>query len=145
MKKLTALPLALALTSSLAGAGEILDSDTGTYVLLGRDSAPTEVFYRLSKQDGEWVMHGKQAGSTWTNISCDSGCDYRKTTHDEITAYFPADWVANTDIACIQNIAQAFCRFTAKTDPGKTGHVLIALVTGTPIPMFLQRTSAQGG
>lgn len=143
MKKIVTLLIALMLISLIAKAGEVTDADTGTYVLLGRDRVPTEMFYRLSKSDGKWTMDGKEPGGSWKSISCSNGCNYRKTTDSEINTYFPADWRANADIACIQNIAQAFCRFNPKGNQAKTAHLVIALVTGKPIPMFIKRVNAQ--
>lgn len=143
MNKLSLLFVALILISPFANAGEIIETDKGTYVLLGRDRAPTDMFYRLSKNGEKWVMDGKEPSGSWKNISCDQGCDYRKTTDGEIKTYFPADWIANADIACIQNIAQAFCRYNPKDDLTKAGYVVIALVSGKPIPMFLKRVNAQ--
>lgn len=143
MYKINKLTVALLLISSIANAGEILDTDTGTYVLLGRDRTPTDMFYRLSKSYGKWTMEGKKPGSSWQSISCAKECDYRKTSDIEINTYFPSDWRANTDIACIQNTAQAFCRFSQKINPTKVGYVVIALVTGKPIPMFIKRVNEQ--
>ena len=143
MNKLSALLVALMFISPFAKAGEIIETDMGTYVLLGRDRTPTDMFYRLSKNGEKWVMNGKEPGGLWKSISCDKGCDYRKTTDGEINTYFPADWRANADIACIQNIAQAFCRYNPKGDQTKAGYVVIALVTGRPIPMFIRRVNAQ--
>jgi hypothetical protein len=143
MNKIAVLLIALILISPFAFAGEISETDMGTYVLLGRDRAPTDMFYRLSKSGEKWAMEGKKPGGSWKNISCDKGCDYRRTTDSEIETYFPADWRANTDIACIQNIAQSFCRFNEKRAPAKAGYVVIALVSGRPIPMFIRRVNAQ--
>lgn len=143
MNKLSLFLFALILISPFAKAGEIIESDKGTYVLLGRDRAPTDMFYRLSKKGEKWVMDGKEPGGSWKSISCDKGCDYRKTTDGEIKTYFPADWMANADIVCIQNIAQAFCRYNPKGDLTKAGYVVIALVSGKPIPMFLKHVNAQ--
>ena len=103
MYKHVALLIGLMLIALFVKAGEITDKDTGTYVLLGKDRKPTETFYRLSKNTGEWVMDGKVASSTWKNINCASDCNYRETTKDEINTYFPSDWRANAEIACIQN------------------------------------------
>jgi hypothetical protein len=138
------LPLILAftlsgLTAIQAFAGEISQSDTGTYVQLGKDQLPTGLYYRLSQNNGKWLMEGKLPGGSWKDITCDSGCEYRKTTDTEVLSYFPPDWIANSNIACIQNIAQAFCRFSPKNEPNKAGYVIIALVTGKPIPMFIKR------
>lgn len=131
--------LVIAFLSFSATAGELSEQDAGTYVVLDQRRAPTDMFYRLSKYNGKWVAEGKKPGSIWENISCDSGCEYRVSTESEIQSYFPPDWRANAQISCIQNMAQAFCRYNAKEDQTKGGYVMIALVTGRPIPIFLRR------
>lgn len=141
MKKILFLFGVLSL-SLFVSAGEISKQDAGTYVVLDQKRAPTGMFYRLSKDNEKWVAEGRKPGADWINISCDSGCEYRASTEPEIQSYFPADWRANTRISCIQNMAQAFCRYTAKEDKMKGGYVMIALVTGRPIPIFLRRVSS---
>lgn len=129
----------IAFCSPSVTAGELSEQDAGTFVVLDQRRAPTEVFYRLSKSGGKWVMEGRKPGASWANISCESGCEYRVSSESEIRTYFPADWRANSQISCIQNMAQAFCRYRANQDPSKGGYVVIALVTGRPIPMFVRR------
>lgn len=138
MKKIFTL-IATILCSLSVTAGELLESDAGTYVVLDKNRASTDMFYRLSKNNGKWVMEGKKPADVWANISCDAGCEYRQSSGSEIQAYFPPDWRANTDISCIQNVAQAFCHYTVKEDSTKGGYVVIALVTGRPIPIFVRR------
>lgn len=70
MNKFFLLLIALVLISPFAKAGEITESDKGTYVLLGRDRAPTDMFYRLSKKGEKWVMDGKKPAGSWESISC---------------------------------------------------------------------------
>ncbi|MDP1983350.1 MAG: hypothetical protein Q8K23_12440 [Sulfuritalea sp.] len=131
--------LGLTFFSLSATAGDLSDQDAGTFVVLNQQRAPTDMFYRLSKASGKWIMEGKKSGASWANISCDSGCEYRVSSESEIQSFFPPDWRANSQIACIQNMAQAFCRYTSNQDPTKGGHVVIALVTGRPIPIFVRR------
>lgn len=134
--------LGVAFLSLSAMAGELSEQDAGTYVILDQKRAPTDMFYRLSKVSGKWVAEGKKPGENWANISCDSGCEYRASTESEIQSYFPPDWRANTQISCIQNMAQAFCSYTAKEDQTKRGYVMIALVSGRPVPLFLRRVAS---
>ena len=136
--------LALALVApAVVFSGEISDFDIATYSLTGRDGQPSGMQMRLSKLNGKWVMEGKEKESApWKNISCDTGCEYRTSTNSEQEAYlasFPGDMPIHFDIACIQNMADAFCRLTKKNDASKGGYALIALVTGKPVPMSLQR------
>jgi hypothetical protein len=129
----------ITLFSLLATAGELSEQDTGTFVILDHKRAPTNMFYRLSINNGKWVAEGKKPDESWADISCDSGCEYRVSSESEIQSYFPPDWRSNNQFSCIQNMAQAFCRFTTNQDPTKGGYVMIALVTGRPIPIFIRR------
>lgn len=139
MKNVLVLLIATLCSVSAIAAEPLNNSDAGTYVVLDQGRNPTEMFYRLAQKDSKWIMDGKKPGGSWANISCDTGCEYRASTEAEVQAYFPPDWRANTDISCIQNIAQAFCRYSVKEDSTKRGYVVIALVTGRPIPIFVRR------
>ena len=145
MRKLLLVSL-VQLASFSVLAGEISDMDIATYSLTGKDGKPTGTQMRLSKPDGKWLMEGKQAPSApWKNVSCDKGCEYRTSLISEQGAYlasFPVDMQKQFDIACIQNVANAFCRLTNKSDASKGGYALIALVSGKPVPMSLQRITA---
>jgi hypothetical protein len=122
----------------------IADDDAGTYVLLGNDDQPTELYYRLSRPDGRWLMEGKEPKGEWKNISCDAGCQYRQSTDAEVDRYFLLQRArAQYETACIQNIAQAFCRYRAKDDPSVVGYVVVALVTPVPILMRLRRVGTR--
>lgn len=135
--------LALALSlSSHSIAAEMSEADTGTYEWLNPKGEPTGVLYKLGRaNDGKWVAEGLLPGQGWKNVSCDAGCEYRNSTADEIENYFPVSWIANADISCIQNIAQAFCRYSGKTEPNRNGHVIIVLTSGKPIPLMARKVS----
>jgi len=128
--------------SHIPFVNEISDFDIATYALTQSNGQLTGMQMRLSKSNGKWLMEGKEANTQWKNISCERGCDYRTSTNSEAGKYlasFPAEMQQQFDIACIQNSANAFCRLAKKDNPSKGGYVLIALVTGRPIPMSLQR------
>jgi hypothetical protein len=130
----------LGLLATEAFAADLLPSDSGTYAILNKEHVPTGMYYRLLFRDGKWTMYGKKPGARWQNITCDNGCEYQKATDDDVQSYFPATFRDKVDIACIKNTAQAFCRYTPKVNPdNKIAHMVIALVTGNPIPMFLRQ------
>ncbi len=135
--------LALAFSfSSQSIAAEMSDADIGTYEWLNPKGEPTGVLYKLGQSNnGKWVAEGFIPGQGWKNVSCDSGCEYRNSTFDEIQKYFPASWIANADISCIQNLAQAFCRYSGKTEPNRNGLVIVTLVSGNPIPVMVRKVS----
>lgn len=146
MQKLILITLAV-FAPFFAFAGEISVIDIATYSLTGKDGQPSGMQMRLSRPNGKWVMEGKEKESTapWKNLSCDTGCEYRASTNSEQEAYlasFPGDMPRLFDIACIQNTASAFCRLTKKNDASTGGYTLIALVTGKPVPMSLQRLTS---
>lgn len=135
------------LAPSFAFSGEISDFDIATYSLTGKNGQPSGMQMRLTKPNGKWVMEGKDKDSVspWKNISCDTGCEYRASTNSELEGYistFPGGMQKQFDIACIQNMANAFCRLTKKNDALKGGYALIILVTGKPVPMTLQRLTS---
>jgi hypothetical protein len=132
--------------SSFAIASEISEFDVATYVLTGKNGQPTNMQMRLSQNKGKWIMEGREAPGAWKNINCDKGCEYRASTkheEDKYLASFPKSMQEKFEIACIQNTVQAFCRLTKKDDPKKGGYALVALVTGKPTPMSLQRLPKQ--
>jgi TonB family protein len=146
MPKLLIITLAF-LAPFMAFAGEISDIDIATYSLTGKDGQPIGMQMRLSRSNGKWVMEGKkkEPAAPWKNLSCDTGCEYRTSTNLEQEAYlksFPGDMSSQFEIACIQNMASAFCRITKKNDATKGGYALIALVTGKPVPISLQRLTS---
>ncbi len=148
MKKLIlAISVFIILISSIAAAAAaISEFDVATYVLMGKNGQPTKMQIRLSKSKGTWVMEGREAHGKWKNINCDPGCEYRTSTKYEEDMYLdslPKSMQEKFDIACIQNIASAFCRLMKKDDPEKGGYALIALVTGKPTPIQLQRLPEQ--
>jgi hypothetical protein len=123
-------------------SSDISDFDVATYVLTRQDGSPTGMQMRLAKVNDKWFMEGKNGSAPWKNISCDKGCEYRASTNSEretFLAALPTGMQKQFDIACIQNSANAFCRLTKKDSPSKGGYAFVALVTGKPVPMTLQR------
>lgn len=138
--KTLCLLLALSISPSAAFADPITIRDMGTYQILGKDRAPIDMFYRLSRADGAWKMEGKQPGGAWNVISCAQGCGYETVSQAEAKSFLPATMSGKFQIDCIKNMAQAFCRYTPLAEPTQVGYVVVALVTGRPLPIFLQRT-----
>lgn len=137
--RLLLLLVATILPAPMVSGAELSDVDTGTYEMLRADGSPSGSLYRLSRSGNKWVVNGKLPGKDWKDISCDPGCEYRNSSKREIQSYFPPDWRENNEIACIQNVAQAFCRFTPVNDSSKRGYIFFALVTGKPIPVRTRR------
>ena len=126
---------------SANAANPISELDFGTYELGRVDRQLTGMQMRLSKANGTWLMEGREGGS-WENISCDRGCDYRLSTTKESAMYlnsFPVEVQTQFNIACIQNVANAFCRLNQKTESSKGFYALVTLVAGRPIPILLKK------
>lgn len=139
------LVLLCALFPLAAQAAAIGPPDAGTYAIVRGDGAHAGLQLRLLQRDGQWLAEGKDRDGPWKNISCERGCEYRASTEAEAAGFlaaFPARMRDKYDIACIQNKANAFCRLTNKLDPAAGGYALVALVTGKPVPMPLQRLPA---
>ncbi|HEY0957572.1 MAG TPA: hypothetical protein VGE36_22665 [Roseateles sp.] len=143
MKSPVALAALLAF-SLTASAVELTATDGGTFAVLDRQQVPTQMYYRLSLKDGRWLMEGKQPGAPWTDLSCETGCEYRASTDAEVQAHVPAAWRERADFACIRNVAQAFCRYSAMGNiAAAPSYVVIALVTGQPVLLFVRRVPAE--
>jgi hypothetical protein len=133
--------LAIALLAGAPAAlAQLTARDTGTFMVLDREFKPTELQYRLSRKDAKWVMEGKKPGAPWERITCPRGCDYRDSTREEVGTYFPPEWSGKMDFACIQNVAQAFCRGRDRADAAKTVFFVVGLASEQPVPLFLRRT-----
>lgn len=143
MPSRAAFMLAVLVISSVASAARLADADAGTYEWLGKNQAPTGVLFKLWRSGHKWVAVGKLPGKNWTDISCDAGCGYVESTAEEIQVYFPPQVLASTDVACIQNTAQAFCRLQSKSAPERITHAIVALVTGRPIPILVRRVGTR--
>lgn len=134
------LPLALvALFAAIPAAAQLTPRDAGTFVVLDRDFKPTELQYRLSRKGAQWVMEGKKPDAAWERVTCARGCDYRDSTRKEVATYFPPEWSERMNFACIQNVAQAFCRGAEKADAAKSVFFVVALASEKPFPLFLRR------
>lgn len=131
--------LAFTVLHPLAWAAELSDVDAGTYEWLKEDRTPTGVLYRFSRSGDKWVGSSKLPGKDWKNVSCDPGCEYRNSTGKEIQTYFPPSFREQNELACIQNIAQVFCRFVPFNEPRSRGYIFIVLVTGKPFPVRTRR------
>lgn len=131
--------LAFTALHPLAWAAVLSDVDAGTYEWLKEDRTPTGVLYRFNRSGDKWVVFAKSPGEDWKNMSCDPGCEYRNSTDKEIRTYFPPSFREQYELACIQNIAHAFCRFVPFNDRRSRGYIFIALVTGKPFPIRIRR------
>jgi hypothetical protein len=127
------------LVSEPASSAELSASDAGVYVIVGKDGKLVDTFYRLTLTNGAWRAEGREGQGTWKNISCDQGCEYKTSTSLQADAYLPPQMKQGFTMACIQNMAQAFCKYTNKSNSAQSGYVVMALVTSPPTPIPVQR------
>lgn len=124
------------------GIDKITDTDIGTYNLLNAQMQPSPMLIYFGKKDNAWIVYGKDNdASDWKNISCDQGCEYKYSTQEELDMYMYfifGERKNEFEIACIQNKANAFCKFQQKSTMSQF-YALIALVTARPIPIFLKK------
>lgn len=140
MKKHFAL-VSLFFATAVCFAAPIAQKDAGTYVVMAKDGKASDLYYRLTLTGNLWKMEGKEAAGSWQDISCERSCEYKVTTTDVANSYLPKAMRDTYDIACINNVAQAFCRYTLKANPKQGGYVVVALVTGQPTLILLQRVA----
>ncbi len=132
------------LATSHQAAYALTPEDAGTYEWLKPDGQPSGVLYQLSySKDGpdKWIARGKFPNQEWRDISCDPSCQYHDSSADDLKRFFPESWLANANISCIQNDAQAFCAYSGKSDPGRNGHIIFALTTPKPVPVMVRRVA----
>jgi hypothetical protein len=115
-----------------------LDSgDAGVYGLIHKDGHLTDKRYRLTKRPDRWVMEDKLPDGSWEDFTCEKDCLLRDSTESDI-----ASWMGRipegASVACVHNTAFALCRFM-RAGSEERRYRLIALITGTPIPLWLQR------
>ena len=127
------------LASNCASSAELNSSDSGVYVVVGRDGQLSSLSYRFTLEKGSWRAEGKEGPGPWINVSCDHGCQYVTSSSAQSESYLPPPMKTGFTIACIQNSAQAFCRYIDKSNPSQGGYVVMGLVTSPPTPIFVRR------
>jgi hypothetical protein len=138
MRRLLLLLSALSLPLCAASA-ELDAADSGIYVVVGRDGQLSALSYRFFLEQGSWRAEGKDGQGPWKSLSCDRGCDYVNATPEQAESYLPSAMRQRFSIACIQNAAQAFCRYAERANPSQGGYVVLALVTDPPTPILVRR------
>lgn len=129
----------LGLGFAAATSAELGASDAGVFVVLDRDRQPTSLSYRFTLDGGVWRAEGRDGQGSWKDISCDRGCEYVVATPTESEAYLSPAMRPRYTMACIQNMAQAFCKYVEKASPSQGGYVIMGLVTNPPTPIFVRR------
>jgi len=75
------------------------------------------------------------------DISCGPHCSYRPSSTADVQSYFPSGRLEHARISCIQNIAQAFCKFESRDDPAPLNYMVVMLMQKPPIPVFVRKIS----
>ncbi len=140
MRNLRAFYLSLLLlSSSTIAVGQVAPQDGGVFAVIGRDGKPGSLLYRFTYKMGKWMAEGKDGDAMWKDISCETGCEYKESSAMQAKSYLPQQMREKFSISCIQNQAQAFCKYVDLSNSSKGGYVVIALVTSPPTPIPVQR------
>ena len=129
----------LGLSCAAATSADLNASDAGVFVVTGRDSQPTSLSYRFTLERGVWHAEGRDGQGPWKDLSCDRGCEYVIATSAKSETYLPAAMKQRYTMACIENAAQAFCKYADKKNSSHGGYVVMALVTNPPTPILVRR------
>jgi hypothetical protein len=113
-------------------------TDVGVYGLIHRDGHLTEDRYRLLKGEGRWEIEAITPGGEWENITCEVDCQLSASSDADVEFFMGAKPPPGMSATCVHNKAFAFCR-VEETVSGRRHYRLIALITGDPIHMKLQR------
>ena len=124
---------------SLASALELSQADAGVYVVLDQNRQPTSLRYRFVNDAGSWRAEGRDGDGAWRSISCEGDCQYKTVEGALALTYLPPAMRQSYTIACVKNVAQAFCKYVDKENPSQGGYVVIALVANPPRPILVRR------
>ncbi|MFA6014366.1 MAG: hypothetical protein WC742_04800 [Gallionellaceae bacterium] len=138
MKKLFAIAIFILLIPC-ANAGEMHSGDTGVFTVLSWGGGMSTSSYRVLKKSEVWSIERKELGGNWKIDICNSDCDFRTATEDEIKAILSPRWRSDYSISCIINSAQAFCRLDSLDTTSNSIYVMVSFVDGNRIPSRLKR------
>ncbi|GAB3252944.1 hypothetical protein [Chitinimonas naiadis] len=128
----------------LAPLAQAFDTaDAGTYVVMRRDQTETTMRFHVSTAEGKWKLEQKKEDGSWEDITCEKDCALRESVDTDIQRFFPAKTLQQIDPTCLHNDAFAFCSYRFKASPDEKHYLMVALVTGTPTPVYVKRVSAE--
>jgi hypothetical protein len=131
------LSLAFSLLPTQAMALEA--TDAGSYAVIHRDGHVTDFVFRVVRTANTWNVEQRKPDGSWQNVTCERDCILRASSWTDIERFFPANLLAEMKPSCMHNTAFAFCNYSLVKQPGKGGHIFIALVTPSPIPLKLKK------
>jgi hypothetical protein len=111
-------------------------SDVGTYGVIHVDGHLTDMRFHLIQGQDRWHLEGIRDDGTWGDLTCEKECLLKVSSAREAALFardvLPAGWEAR----CLHNNSFAICRMESSN--GDRKYVFVALVTGTPTPLFLK-------
>ena len=134
--------LLLALLLAVAPMAQALDaSDQGEYQIVRVDGTLGTMQMKLFRQGKQWMMDGRQLPEKqWSEVCRATGeCKLVDADAQDMATWkktLPAQ-LQSWRLDCIKNVAMAFCR--AQNQEKERVYVMVALVSGTPQPIMLQR------
>lgn len=134
------LPLLLGLL--LLPAAQAFDvADVGTYAVLHKDKTESKIRFHVSQPaEGQWKLEQKKDDGSWEDISCEKDCALQEAVEADLPKFFPARTLAQIVPSCLYNDAFAFCSYRLRDKPDEEKrYLMVALVTGTPTPIYIKR------
>lgn len=118
------------------------ESAAGLYAIIHRDGNVTQKIFRVRYAGTAWHLEDKKADGTWQDVTCEEDCVLEESTSAEVETFL-GPVPKGTAAECVNNKAFAFCRMSRANRTGESNHILVALVTGKPIPIRLARLPEQ--
>lgn len=143
MKTLKTLFAVLAVAAAVQVQAAGLDKfDQGDYVLLNMQQEPTPMQMRFVLQGRQWMMDGKEGNGSWQPVCrADGQCRLQASSTADMKKWrqrLPQE-VRNFPLACINNVALAFCRSSKPDNPDMRLYWWIPLVGGQDVALGLNR------
>lgn len=92
--------------------------DAGEYVLLNQNQVPTNSQMRFYQRDGQWMMDAKRGNENWQAVCRGTGqCQLQIAPAQKVREWqmlLPRA-LQTMPMACINNVAFAFCRVSQPT------------------------------
>lgn len=121
MKRLTML-LALFALNAAAMAQGLDRNDAGEYVLLNTKQEPTAMQMRFYQNGTQWVMDSRDGNGNWQAVCRGDGvCRLKVSSAAKMQEWrqFLPNEIKTMPMACINNIAFAFCRVSKPDNPNQ--------------------------
>lgn len=126
-----------------AGAAPLDKQDEGDYVLLNLQQEPTPLQMRyLLRADGQWIMDSNTDNQGWQPVCRgDGSCRLQASREADVRQWrrLLPEQIRQYPLACINNVAFAFCRMSKPDNPKQRLYWWISLLEGQHHALGLNR------